>query len=156
VGNIFNFGTQKSEQLGLYFTDENGNENPVYLGSYGIGVTRLMGVIAEHFADDKGLVWPEKIAPFKIYLARVGNSPQVADNADQLYARLTEEKISVIYDDRDERPGQMFADADLMGLPYRLVVSDRTLEQKGFELKRRTSNETEILSLEQVINKLKI
>jgi prolyl-tRNA synthetase len=156
VGNIFNFGTQKSEQLGLYFTDESGAEKPVYLGSYGIGVTRLMGVIAEHFADDKGLVWPENIAPFKVYLARVGNSPQVAENADQLYARLTDAKISVIYDDRDERAGQMFADADLMGLPYRLVVSDRTLEQKGFELKKRNSNETEILSLEQVINKLKI
>jgi prolyl-tRNA synthetase len=156
VGNIFNFGTQKSEQLGLYFTDESGAEKPVYLGSYGIGVTRLMGVIAEHFADDKGLVWPENIAPFKVYLARVGNGPQVAENADQLYARLTDAKISVIYDDRDERAGQMFADADLMGLPYRLVVSDRTLEQKGFELKKRNSNETEILSLEQVINKLKI
>jgi prolyl-tRNA synthetase len=156
VGNIFTLKDKYSGPLSLVFTDEGGNEKPVLMGCYGIGPSRLVGVITELLADDKGLVWPENIAPFKVYLARVGNSPQVAENADQLYARLTDAKISVIYDDRDERAGQMFADADLMGLPYRLVVSDRTLEQKGFELKKRNSNETEILSLEQVINKLKI
>jgi prolyl-tRNA synthetase len=114
VGNIFNFGTEKSEQMGLYFTDEDGKEKPVYLGSYGIGITRLMGVIAEHFADDKGLVWPENIAPFKVYLARLGNSPEVVKNADDLYAKLTDSNISVLYDDRDARAGEMLTDADLL------------------------------------------
>jgi prolyl-tRNA synthetase len=154
VGNIFNFGTEKSEQMGLYFTDEDGKEKPVYLGSYGIGITRLMGVIAEHFADDKGLVWPENIAPFKVYLARLGNSPEVVKNADDLYAKLTDSNISVLYDDRDARAGEMLTDADLFGLPYRLVVSDKTLNQNAYELKKRTENETNLISTEQVIKTL--
>jgi prolyl-tRNA synthetase len=154
VGNIFNFGTEKSEQMGLYFTDEDGKEKPVYLGSYGIGITRLMGVIAEHFADDKGLVWPENIAPFKVYLARLGNSPEVVKNADGLYAKLTDSNISVLYDDRDARAGEMLTDADLFGLPYRLVVSDKTLNQNAYELKKRTENETNLISTEQVIKTL--
>lgn len=154
VGNIFNFGTQKSEQLGLYFTDEDGLEKPVFLGSYGIGVTRLMGVIAEHFADEKGLVWPENIAPFKVYLVRLGNTPEAAADADNLYKRLTDAKISVLYDDRDVRAGEKFNDADLMGLPFRLVVSDKTVESKTYEFKKRTDNESQLVSEDQIIKSL--
>jgi prolyl-tRNA synthetase len=150
VGNIFNFGTEKSEQLGLYFTDENGEEKPVYLGSYGIGITRLMGVIAEHFADDKGLVWPKNIAPFEVYLARLGNSEELVKNADEIYSRLTSSGISVLYDDRDERSGAMLNDADLIGMPYRLVVSDKTLSQDSVEIKERTGNNVKLIPIKEV------
>jgi prolyl-tRNA synthetase len=152
VGNIFNFGTVKSEQLGLYFTDEDGNEKPVYLGSYGIGITRLMGVIAEHFADNKGLVWPKNIAPFDVYLARLGNTPEIVKNADEIYSRLTDSGISVIYDDRDERAGTMLKDADLIGTPYRLVISDKTLSQNSTEIKKRTEDDVKLVSTEELVN----
>jgi prolyl-tRNA synthetase len=151
VGNIFNFGTQKSEELGLYFTDEDGKEKPVYLGSYGIGINRLMGVIVERFADDKGLVFPDNIAPFKVYLARLGNSEEIVKNADELYSRLTKAGISVLYDDRDERAGAMFKDADLMGMPHRLVISEKTLSQDSVEYKERTKEDTQLISLDSVI-----
>jgi prolyl-tRNA synthetase len=154
VGNIFNFGTEKSEQLGLYFTDEDGAEKPAYLGSYGIGVTRLMGVVAEHFADDKGLVWPENIAPFKIYLARLGDNQETVEKADGIYRRLTDLGISVLYDDRDVRAGEKFNDADLMGFPYRLIVSDKTVESEAYELKKRTENETKLIKDDQLIKSL--
>jgi prolyl-tRNA synthetase len=150
VGNIFNFGTEKSEQLGLYFTDENGEEKPVYLGSYGIGITRLMGVIAEHFADDKGLVWPKNIAPFEVYLARLGNSEELVKNADEIYSRLTSSGISVLYDDRDERSGAILNDADLIGMPYRLVVSDKTISQDSVEFKERTGNNVKLIPIKEV------
>lgn len=154
VGNIFSFGTKKSEQLGLNFTDEDGNQKPVVLGSYGIGVTRLMGVLAEHFSDDKGLVWPESVAPYKVYLSSIGNEGPAKDAADELYNELKNHDISVLYDDRDERPGEKFADADLMGLPYRVVVSPKSLEAGGFELKSRTADNSEILSKEQLVSSL--
>ncbi|HSW36877.1 MAG TPA: aminoacyl--tRNA ligase-related protein, partial [Candidatus Saccharimonadales bacterium] len=97
VGNIFSFGGTKSEQLGLMYTDENGTPRPVVLGSYGIGIGRLMGVVVEHFADDKGIVWPENIAPAKVYLARLGDIPHVISAADEVYNSLTKAGIEVIY-----------------------------------------------------------
>jgi prolyl-tRNA synthetase len=154
VGNIFSFGTKKSEQLGLSFTDEDGSQKPVVLGSYGIGVTRLMGVMAEHFSDDKGLVWPEDIAPYKVYLASIGDEERVKAAADSLYQELTDQGVRVLYDDRDERPGEKFADADLMGLPYRVVISPKSLEAGGFELKERVSADSEILPKEQLVSSL--
>jgi prolyl-tRNA synthetase len=154
IANIFSFGTVTSEQLGLTFTDEDGQEKPVVLGSYGIGITRLMGVIAEHFSDDKGLVWPISVAPAIVYLASVGQSEAVKNQADKLYDDLLESGISVIYDDRDTRPGQKFADAELMGIPYRVVVSDKTLESNSFELKSRTSDDTKLVSQEELVKTL--
>ena len=139
VGNIFNFGTEKSEQMNFTYPDESGNKQFVYLSSYGIGITRLMGVIAEVFADQKGLVWPESVAPAKVYLARLGDALAVVEQADQLYERLTAAGTSVLYDDRDIRPGQKFADADLMGIPYRVVISEKTLAGNSYELKARTA-----------------
>lgn len=140
VGNIFNFGTDKSEKLDLTFTDESGKRRFVHLGSYGIGISRIMGVIAEKLADDKGLVWPEAVAPAKIYLARLGDGPEVVKQADELYESLTHEGVTVLYDDRDLRPGSKFADADLLGIPYRVVVSDKTLAAGNYELKARTDD----------------
>lgn len=150
VGNIFGFGTQKSEQLGLYFSDKDGSQKPVWLGSYGIGVTRLVGVLTEHFADERGLVWPEAVAPFKLYLARLGETPDVIAAADEAFNLLTAAGIGVLYDDRDARPGDKFADADLFGLPYRLVISANTIASGAHELKRRTSEEVQTLPLDKV------
>ncbi|MGH7141877.1 MAG: proline--tRNA ligase [Candidatus Saccharimonadales bacterium] len=153
VGNIFSFGDIKSRQLGLYFADQDGNQKPVILGSYGIGVSRLVGVIAEHFADAKGLVWPEDVAPAKIYLASLGDSEAVIKQADSMYSLLTGASISVLYDNRNVRPGEKFADADLMGIPYRVVVSDNTVISGTYEWKARTSdvtkqlNQTELMKL---------
>jgi prolyl-tRNA synthetase len=154
VGNIFSFGTHKSEQLGLYFSDEDGRQKPVYLGSYGIGITRLVGVLAETFADERGLVWPKSVAPYQAYLARLGDETEVKQAADGLYDELEAAGISVLYDDRDERPGEKFADADLMGLPYRLVVSAKSLEAGGIELKARTATDTEIVPADQLTTRL--
>jgi prolyl-tRNA synthetase len=154
VGNIFNFGTYKSEQMGFTFTNEHGEKQFVHLGSYGIGVSRLMGVIAEKFSDDKGLVWPENIAPAKVYLARLGDAPEAVSAADELYNRLTENGITVLYDDRDARPGEKFADADLMGIPHRIVVSDRTVQSGKHELKHRTETETQVLVTDEILKTL--
>jgi prolyl-tRNA synthetase len=155
VGNIFNFGTSKSSQLGLYFTDESGKEKPVVLGSYGIGISRLMGVIAELFADDKGLNWPINIAPYKIYLASLGDNQIVNQTAGSLYKDLQAAGIDVIYDDRpDSSPGEKFADADLMGIPLRVVISDKSLAAGGLEAKPRNSEEIQILAKEDAVSVL--
>ncbi|MES2971540.1 MAG: aminoacyl--tRNA ligase-related protein [Patescibacteria group bacterium] len=154
VGNIFSFGATKSEQLDLYFVDEDGTRKPVILGSYGLGVTRLMGVIVECFADDKGMVWPDNIAPALVYLARIGDIPAVASAADELYDQLTGKGISVLYDDRDVRPGEKFADADLMGIPYRLVVSEKTISSGQYELKKRIEDSPKLLDKENLIKVL--
>ena len=127
VGNIFTLGTKFSDALDLTFTDEDGTSKKVFMGSYGIGPSRLMGLIAEHFADDKGLVWPEAVAPAKVYLVRIGGEAATA-HADELYEELQAKGIKVLYDDRDVRPGEKFADSELIGIPHRVTVSDRTLE----------------------------
>jgi prolyl-tRNA synthetase len=145
VGNIFNFGTKKSEQLGLYFSDEDGTTKPVVLGSYGIGITRLLGVLTEHLADEKGLVWPVNVAPYTLYLANIGDSPEVLSRADEIYDYLTDRGVKVLYDDRTERPGEKFADADLFGIPFRAVVSEKSLQSGGIELKSRKEDNTQIV-----------
>lgn len=155
VGNIFSFGGSKSEELGLYFTDEDGKKKPVILGSYGIGITRLMGVLVEHFSDDRGIVWPEVVAPFQSYLAVVGDDASVIAAADELYESLTAENVSVLYDDRIERPGKKFADADLIGLPWRVVVSGKTVESGEHEIcARSTDNKPESMTKDALISKL--
>ncbi|HEU5004895.1 MAG TPA: aminoacyl--tRNA ligase-related protein [Candidatus Saccharimonadales bacterium] len=154
VGNIFNFGSDKAQQMGVYFSDAEGQEKPVYLASYGIGITRLMGVIAEKFADERGLVWPVNVAPYHVYLCRLGDDPAILKAADEAYEKLKSAGIEVLYDDRGERPGEQFADADLLGLPFRLVVSAKSLESGGFELKSRSSEETQIVGLTSVIQVL--
>jgi prolyl-tRNA synthetase len=154
VGNIFNFGTDKSQQMDFGFTNAEGEKQYVHLGSYGIGITRLMGVIAEKFADDKGLVWPEAVAPAQVYLARLGDNEAAVKQADALYDHLTQATVGVLYDDRDLRPGAKFADADLLGIPYRVVVSDRTAAADTYELKARPSEESHQLSLQELLKSL--
>ena len=113
-----------------------------------------MGLIAEHFADEKGLVWPSSVAPSTVYLVSIGDDPEVIDEADSLYDRLTKKGVDVLYDDRDVRPGEKFADADLLGIPYRVVVSKNTIKQKLFELKSRTSEDVESVSFEELIKQI--
>lgn len=152
VGNIFNFGTQKSEEMQLVFTDAEGNQRYPYMGSYGIGITRVMGVIVEKFSDEKGLVWPENIAPAKVYLVQIGNNSKT--EADELYKKLSDAGIEVIYDDRDERPGVKFADAELMGIPYRVTVSDRLIEDKKWEVVSRRDGAQNLLTTNELLAKL--
>jgi prolyl-tRNA synthetase len=154
VGNTFSFGTTKSEQLDLTYNDEQGRAQHVVIGSYGIGITRLMGLIAELKSDDKGLVWPENIAPAKVYLVQIGTNDAVVKQAEALNQRLNDAHIDVLYDDRDARPGEKFADAELLGIPYRVVVSEKTVQSQTFECKMRTSDEVTQLNLEEVLKKL--
>jgi len=151
VGNIFNFGTQKTDEMDLYYTDKDGAKQSLYLGSYGVGVTRVMGVIAEKLSDDKGLVWPEAIAPYKVYLVSIGN---VTEQADELYETLQKAGVTVLYDDRNERPGAKFADAELMGIPYRVTMSERLLSESKLEFTVRNSGETVLLTLDELLDKI--
>ena len=144
VGNIFTLRYKFSEPINLKFDDQDGIKKTVFMGSYGIGVSRVMGVIAEKFADDKGLVWPENIAPFKYYLIGIGD--QGEDFANNLHK---EHSSSILLDDRKLRPGEKFADAELMGIPYRVVVSNKTLENNSVEITHRQTGETKILSIEE-------
>lgn len=154
VGNIFTLGTRFSDPLELTYADQNGEKQLVFMGSYGIGPSRLMGLLAEHFADDKGLVWPAAVAPAKVYLASLGNIPSVVSAANDLYEQLTGAGISVLYDDRDLRPGEKFADADLLGIPYRVVISEKTVAANLVEFKERTGQEVELISTEDLQKRL--
>lgn len=149
VGNIFNFGTQKSEEMGLVFTGEDGRQHHAYMGSYGIGITRVMGVIVEKFADDKGLVWPEEVAPARVHLVQIGKESVAA--ADELYDTLQQAGITVLYDDRAARPGEKFADAELLGMPTRVTVSDRLLASGSYEVQDRATGTVRTLTLPQLL-----
>ncbi len=154
VGNIFNFGTQKSEEMDFSFTNEDGVEQFVHLGSYGIGVTRVMGVIVEKFSDERGLVWPEQIAPYAVYLVGLGADEKIVEAANQLYQELVEKGVEVLIDDRDARAGEKFADAELLGIPYRVVISEKTLVEGCAELKNRTSTDVQLVKLEMLADLL--
>ena len=142
VGNIFKLKFKYSEPLGLKYIDEENSQKTVYMGCYGIGVSRLMGVIAEKFADEKGLVWPESVAPFKYYLVGIGENGVKA--AEKFYASHEHETF---YDDRDARPGEKFAVSELIGLPYRIVFSDKTLAENAAELTSRQTGKTELIKI---------
>jgi len=147
VGNIFNFGRQKAEDAGLYYKNEAGEKTPVWMGSYGIGITRVMGVVVEKLADEKGIVWPEAIAPFKVHLVALNtDDSEIKDWAEGVYTILTKAGIEVLFDDRDARPGEKFADSDLLGIPYRVVVSKKGKEAGVFEVVTRADGEVRSLS----------
>ena len=152
VGNIFTLGTRFSDPLQLYYADENGAQQPVIMGSYGIGPSRLMGLLAEHFADANGLVWPEAVAPFTVSLVQIGNEESVVKLAQSTYDELTARGISVLWDDRDTRPGEKFADADLYGIPYRVVVSNKTVASGQYEVKKRTESDATMVLKDALAN----
>lgn len=156
VGNIFNFGVQKSEDLGLSYKNDKGEDVPVWMGSYGIGITRLMGLLVEKFADDKGIVWPESVAPFRVHLVELGgaDNTDVHNEAAELYRELTSAGVSVLWDDRDVRAGEKFADSDLLGLPLRIVVSEKTLAAGKFECVERAAGHTSHKSISELIGYL--
>lgn len=155
VGNIFNFGTQKTDEMGLYYVDENDQQQSLYIGSYGIGVTRAMGVIAEKMSDERGLVWPESVAPFRVYLVQIGEDEIVKSFAEKLYVELESKGIETFYDDRAEaRPGEKFADADLIGIPHRVVISPKTLAEGKIEYKARISDTSTMLTQDDLFAKL--
>lgn len=146
VGNIFHLGTRFSDALGLTFKDEAGKSFPVVMGCYGIGPSRLMGTIVEVLADERGLVWPANIAPFHVHLiSLVGKSPDVAKEADRLYELLHEHGVEVLYDDRDARAGEKFADSDLIGIPQRIIVSEKTMSEGGVEVVSRKDASTKFV-----------
>ena len=152
VGNIFNFGRQKAEEVGLFFKDEKGEQVPVWMGSYGIGITRMMGVLVEKFADEKGIVWPESVAPYQVHLVGLNlDDSEMKDYADGIYTSLKKRGVEVLYDDRVEaRAGEKFADSDLLGMPYRVVVSKKTKEEGQFEVVTRKGGEVRFLSEDEL------
>lgn len=153
VGNIFSLGTKFSAPFDLKFKDENNEENLVIMGSYGIGLTRLMGTVVEVLSDDKGIIWPESIAPFKIQLLSLGEGENVAIQADKVYEALIQAGVEVIFDDRGGMlAGEKFADADLLGMPYRAVVSERSIKEGGIELKKRNEEKGKIVNLDELIS----
>jgi prolyl-tRNA synthetase len=151
VGNIFPLNTKFSKAFDYYFTNEKGEKQIVYMASYGIGPSRLMGVIVEKFADDKGLVWSESIAPYSVHLLSLGQNAE----ADMIYEKLINEGIEVLYDDRDVSAGVKLADSDLIGCPNRIVISSKTLENNNIEFKKRSQKEAQFLSLDEVLAKLR-
>jgi prolyl-tRNA synthetase len=160
LGNIFNLGTKFSEPLELFYQDENGEKIPVIMGSYGIGIPRLMGGIVEALGDEKGLVWPLSVAPFHVHLIQVtGQDPErsvaIAKRANDLYEKMQAAGIDVLLDDRDVRPGEKFADADLIGIPYRAVIGEKVAEGE-VEVKARTrSDDVSMMSVEDLIKLVK-
>ncbi len=147
VGNIFTLGSRFSDALDLKYKTEDGEEKSVFMGSYGIGPGRLMGTIVEVMSDDKGIIWPESVAPFKIHLLLLGSDENVINNANLLYEELERKNIEVLFDDRmDVSAGEKFADSDLIGIPNRIVVSKRSLADGGYEVKKRAENNGKIIN----------
>jgi prolyl-tRNA synthetase len=155
VGNIFSFGETKSKELGLYFKNENGETKPVILGSYGIGVTRLIGVIVEKFSDEKGIIWPSSVAPFLVHLIDITSDENSKKRIAEIYSQLQKDSLDVLWDDRAARAGEKFADADLIGLPWRVIVSEKTLERDEVEIKNRSTGVISMVKVEKLIKFLK-
>ncbi|EKD59023.1 MAG: Proline-tRNA ligase [uncultured bacterium] len=147
VGNTFHLESKYTDALDLYYIDENGEKKSIIMGCYGIGVSRLMGVVAELFADEKGLIWPENIAPFSVHLISLGEN----EEAEKIYGELKQKGIEVLFDDREARAGEKFADSDLIGIPYRVVISAKSLAAGGIEIKKRNESESKVISAEELI-----
>lgn len=151
VGNIFPLGFKYSDPFNLTYKDEAGKENKVFMGSYGIGVSRLMGIISEIFHDENGLMWPETVAPYQIHLINIAKT---TTESDKIYNALLDEKIEVLYDQREASAGTKFADSDLIGIPIRVLVSDKTLQEDAVEIKKRNASETSIVKIKELIESL--
>jgi len=155
VGDIYSLGYKYSEAFDLKYKNEKGEDEHVYMGSYGMSPSRLMGAIVELNSDDQGMIWPENVAPFKVHLIAIGQEDSESiKKADELYSELQEKGVEVLYDDRDARPGEKFSDADLIGCPYRVVVSEKTLKEESVELKKRNEKDFKLVKLDEVVNGL--
>lgn len=155
VGNIFQLGYHYTNLMkDSEYTDETGKRQKYYMGCYGIGVGRTMAAIVEAHHDEKGMNWPASVAPYQVYLARLGEKEEVVRQADELYEKCLAAGIDVLYDDRDARAGEKFADAELLGIPHRVVVSDKTVQSNEFEYKARNGGEAELYTLNDLLAKL--
>ncbi len=155
VGNIFPLGTRFSDTLGLSYKDEAGKAQPVVMGSYGIGPGRLMGTIAEVLGDDKGLVWSKEVSPYPVHLISIaGGNSEVAAEADRIYELLLDHGIEALYDDRDARAGEKFADSDLLGIPTRFIVSEKTMAQGSVEAVNRADGVTSLVPESGIVDYL--
>jgi len=154
VGNIFSLGTKFSEPFDLKYQNEKGENVMVFMGSYGIGLGRLMGTIVELLSDENGIIWPQEVAPFKAHLLLLSADEKVQKLADDVYKKLTAKNIEVLYDDRELRAGEKFADSDLIGIPTRIIVGDKTVGST-FEVKDRATGKVEQKNLEDIISELK-
>lgn len=150
VGNIFQLGEHYSSRMNAHFTDKNGKEKYYYMGCYGIGVGRTLATIVEMFHDDKGIIWPESVAPYQIHLVQIGKSEEVSKKCEKLYDELLSQNFEVLYDDRDVSAGIKFADSDLVGIPLRVVISEKTLLQNSAELKKRNEDKVKLMGLEEI------
>lgn len=161
VGNIFKLGTKFSEDIGAYFIDRDGKKKAVIMGCYGIGVGRLMGTVVEVYHDDKGIVWPLSVAPFAVHLIKINNPDEKIDRkikkeAEKAYNILLKNQIEVLYDDRmDFSAGEKLIEADLIGIPYRAIISEKTLQKQSIEIKSRNSDKIEFIKLSQLGNYFK-
>lgn len=153
VGQVFMLGTKYSEAMNATIKDESGQDVPMIMGCYGIGVTRAIAATIEQHHDDRGIIWPESIAPFKVVIIAIkpSKSEQVRNTAETLYAQLKELGVDVLYDDRDERPGVMFADAELIGIPHIITVGEKSLNDGFIEYKFRKTGEKENISLDNAV-----
>jgi len=157
VGNIFKLGTKYSIPQKLNYIDENNEQHPVVMGSYGIGLDRLIAAIVEASHDGKGIIWPKAVAPYLVHLLSVGDDPAVTGTANKLYEELSRADIEVFYDDRTEvSAGEKFSDADLLGIPYRVTVSNKTLAEGSAEIKLRNETEAKLVKLDAVAKELHI
>ncbi|PIT88815.1 MAG: prolyl-tRNA synthetase [Candidatus Magasanikbacteria bacterium CG10_big_fil_rev_8_21_14_0_10_36_32] len=156
VGNIFILGAKFTSSFDFTVTDEAGKEIPVLMGCYGIGPSRIMGTLAEVYNDERGIIWPKNVAPYQVHLIALGKEEQAAKEADKIYEQLIKEGIEVLYDDRiNVSAGEKLADADLLGMPYRVIVSPKTLEKKVVEFKERSATEPKFIALSKLIKELK-
>ena len=151
VGNIFPLGSKYSDALGLKIKDENGIDQSVIMGSYGIGLGRLMGTIVEVLSDESGIIWPESVAPFKVHLLSLGTDEKVLSEAKKLYDLLISKNIEVLFDDRDVRPGEKFADSDLIGIQFRVVISLKTIEAGKLEVKERKVKDSQMMTIDELL-----
>ena len=157
VGNIFQLGYHYSKKMkGAYYISSNGEKKLYYMGCYGIGLCRNLATIVEKHHDGKGIIWPMSVAPYQVHMISLGKEKSIVDKAEQLYNKLNEEKIEVLWDERDEvSAGVKFADADLIGIPIRLVISPRSIEKNGIEVKLRSSSEEKVIETDKVIDWIK-
>ena len=156
VGNIFDLKTKYSAPFDLSYIDEKGEKGSVLMGCYGIGISRLMGTVVEALADDKGIIWPESIAPFQVHLLVLGDKKEVLEEANKVYENLLKSNIEVLFDDREDMSaGEKFADSDLLGIPYRVLVSERSIKEGGVELKKRNEEKGKIISVDDLLKLLK-
>ena len=155
VGNIFSLGTKFSDALDLTYLDEKGEKKKVVMGCYGIGPGRVIGTVVESLSDEKGIIWPVEIAPFKVHLIEVGNKEEVKKLSLDLYKDLQKNDIEVMCDDRDLRPGEKFADSDLLGIPLRVIISDKTIESGEYEVKERKTGQVHMLKEKDLLKFIK-